>query len=240
MAIQQPFPRTIRAEVKFTTSSSISVPDRELAPLTSSDPNITGLLAALFWSNGKNMDGRWLVVDASDTLVLRRSSLTPDYLRLTTVSQPGLAPLRRRIDDLWPAFLFAYLDTAKKGHLALSKELQNRHADGQLQEPLPTHEVLAIDHQAAMSEVVSHCGNSGSGRIFQRLFAYLLGLAGYRTVTVNTIGVPDVVASDPTQENEHVEFQLTVDQSRRLVRHCRAAGDTELASRLLSQDRRLA
>ena len=225
--------------MKFTTSSSISVPDRELAPLSSSDPNITGLLAALFWSDGKKMDGRWLVVDASDPLVLRRSSLTPEYLRRAATSQPGLASLRGRIDELWPPFLAAYLDTAKKGHLALSKELQNRHAKGQLQEALPTHEVLGIDHKVAMLEVVEHCGRSGSGRIFQRLFAYLLGLVGYRTVTVNTIGVPDVVASDPTQEDEQADFRLTVEESRRLVRHCRFAGDTELASRLLLQDRRL-
>ena len=91
-----------------------------------------------------------------------------------------------------------------------------------------------------MSEVVEHSGQSGSGRIFQRLFAYLLGLVGYRTVTVNTIGVPDVVASDPTQEDEEVDLRITVEESRRLIRHCRSAGDTELASRLLSQDRRLA
>lgn len=117
---------------------------------------------------------------------------------------------------------------------------KSRHAKGQLQETLPTHEVLAIDHKAAMLEVVEHCGQSGSGRIFQRLFAYLLGLVGYRTVTVNTIGVPDVVASDPSQEDEQVGFRLTVEESWRLIRHCRLAGDTELASRLLSQDRRLA
>jgi len=240
MVIQGNLPRTIRAEVKFTGSSSISVPERELEPLTSTDPNITGLLAALFWSDGKNMDGRWLVVDASDPLVLRRSSLTPEYLRRAIISQPSLASLRRRIDDLWPAFLLAYLDTAKKGHLALSKELQSRHAKGQLQEPLPTHEVLAIDHKAAMSELVEHSGQSGSGRIFQRLFAYLLGLVGYRTVTVNTIGVPDVVASDPAQENEQVDLRITLEESRRLVRHCREAGDADLALRLLSQDRRLA
>jgi hypothetical protein len=240
MVIQGTLPRTIRAEVKFTTSGSVSVPDRELAPLRSSDPNITGLLAVLFWSDGREMDGKWLVVDAADSLVLRRSSFTPEYLRRAATSQPGLASLRRRIEDLWPPFLIAYLDTAKKGHLALSKELQSRHAKGQLQEMLPTHEVLTIDHRAAMLEVVEHCGRSGSGRIFQRLFAYLLGLVGYRTVTVNTIGVPDVVASDPAQEDEQADFRLTVEESRRLVRHCRLAGDTELASRLLSQDRRLA
>ena len=240
MAIQGTLPHIIHAEVKFTTSRSISVPDRELAPLNSNDPNITGLLAALFWSSGKKGDGRWLVVDASDPLVLRRSSLTSDYLRRTAASQPGLASLRQRIDDLWPPFLVAYLDTAKKGHLALSRELKSRHDKGQLQETLPTHEVLAIDHEAAMLEIVEHCGQSGAGRILQRLFAYLLGLAGYRSVIVNTIGVPDVVASDPTQEDERAAFRLTVEESRRLVRHCRFAGDTELASRLLSQDRRLA
>ena len=239
MIIQGTLPRTIRAEIKFTTSGSVSVPDRELAPLRSSDPNITGMLAVLFWSKARRMDGKWLVVDAADSLVLRHSSFTPEYLRRATLGQPGLALLRRRIEDLWPPFLIAYLDIAKEGHLALSKELQSRHAKGQLQEALPTHEVLAIDHKAAMSEIVEHCGRSGSGRICQRLFAYLLGLVGYRTVTVNTIGVPDVVASDPIQEDEQVDFRLTIEESWRLVRNCKLAGDKELASRLLSQDRRL-
>jgi hypothetical protein len=108
MSIQATFPHIIYAEVKFTTSRAIVVPDRELAPLNSSDPSITGLLA------------------------------------------------------------------------------------------------------------------------------------GYRSVIVNTIGVPDVVASDPAQEDGQTDFRLTVEESRRLVQHCRHAGDIELTSRLLSQDRRLA
>src|SRR5436309_15188722 len=120
MAIKAAFPRSIRAEVKFTSSGSVSVPDRELAPLCSSDPDVTGLLAVLFWSDRIKTDGRWLVVDAADSLVQRRSSFTPECLRLAAIGQPGLASLRKRIEDLWPPFLIAYLDTAKKGHLALS------------------------------------------------------------------------------------------------------------------------
>ena len=239
MEIQGTLPRTIRAEVKFTTSSSIAVPRRELEPLTTSDPNITGLLAALFWSNGHKGGGRWLMVDASDPLVLRRPSLSPDYLRRITISQPSLASLRSRIGDLWPPFLAAYLDIAKRGHRTLRRELQSRHAKGQLQEALPAHEVLEIDHEAALAEIVEHSGRPGAGIIFQQLFAYLLGLVGYRTVIVNTIGVPDVVASDPSQEDGHANFRLTVEESRRLIRHCRSVGDVELASRLLPQDRGL-
>ncbi|MGH7818859.1 MAG: hypothetical protein ACREQ9_03725, partial [Candidatus Binatia bacterium] len=75
------------------------------------------------------------------------------------------------------------------------------------------------------------------GYVFQDLFAYLLALAGYRSVRVNPVGVPDIEVSDlacdrPDPSRDRVYVALSRPELDRLTALARAAGDVALLARL--------
>src|SRR5689334_2702966 len=107
-------PTTIKAEVKLTTASGVQIAARELDALRVTDPTAAGLLAVLFWSGDREVDGRWVIVDAS-RIRSRQSescSFTKAALLLASRSRDGLGELRRHVAERWPAFLDAFKDEA--------------------------------------------------------------------------------------------------------------------------------
>ncbi len=226
-------PTTIKAEVKLTTGGGVSLAARELDALEVSDPGAVGLLAVLFVGGDRELDGRWTIVDAADyhgrngdSVSVARSPLVA-----TARTQRWLDPLRRHVDDLWPAFLQAFVGAAERGHAELVAELDGLHRDGRLRERLPRDRVLGIEHLATVKDLVRRHGESDAGRLAQDLLAYLLALAGYRKVTLNAVGVPDFVLEDCTGAElaQRVTVSLVRLDAERVAAHCRAAGDERLA-----------
>jgi hypothetical protein len=233
-------PETIRVEVKFTTTTSITVPSRELEALRATDAGTTGLIAVLFWCNDRRVDGRWLTVDVRERLgptSPRGQRWSKEDLARTTAHQPRLAAVQAHLDQWWKPFLRAFLDEAMTGREALHEELARCHADGTMEARLPGHAVLDAEHRGALADLIGHHGESTAGQVLQELFAYLLAHAGYRTVTINPIGVPDIVMSDLRPDAAaRRRVQLgTFDPTevRKLVQYCQKAGDARLAERLL-------
>src|SRR6266540_2959104 len=226
-------PTTIKAEVKLTTGGGVSLAARELDALEVSDPGAVGLLAVLFVGGDRELDGRWTIVDASDYHGRNGDSVSAarSVLVATARTQRWLDPLRRHVDDLWPAFLHAFVDAAERGHAELVAELDSLHRQGRLRERLPRDRVLGIEHVATVKDLVRHHGESDAGRLAQDLLAYLLALAGYRKVTLNAVGVPDFVLEGCTVGDpvKHVMISLVRTDAERVVALCRAAGDERLA-----------
>lgn len=234
-------PETIRVEVKFTTSTAIVVSARELEALRATDLRSTGLLAALFWCGDRRLDGRWLVVDARESLELtsRRSQRwSKDDLVRVVDHQPWLAGVLTHLDRFWKPLLHAFFDEAMAGREALHEELVRCHADGTTIKRLPGEPVLDAEHREIMTALVEHHGESIAGHVFQELFAYLLAHAGYQKVTVNPVGVPDIVVS--VLDRGEISPQLVhlgafdIADVRRLARYCRRAGDPLLAERIMA------
>ncbi|WP_437618569.1 hypothetical protein [Sorangium sp. So ce1151] len=227
-------PNTIKCEVKLTTASRVQIPARELDALRVGDSDTVGLLAVLFWCGDRNLDGSWIVIDASRIRDRQAESffVTKTILLRESQTCDGLGDLRRHITEHWPAFLYAFKEEALKGHTALVEELARRHRDGLVAERLPEHPILAVEHRATVKEIIDVHGESDAGRVMQDLFAYLLAFAGYRDVTNNAVGVPDFVLSDligTAGRAETVVVELTLDQAKRLLDLCRSAGEDELA-----------
>ena len=192
------FPAAIRIEVKTTTSEAVPLPLRELAALDTNDANEIGILAALFWCGDRNVDGRWLIADAKATF--RQRAVQTIFVPKTRMErahrgQTWLDDLKTHIADIWPPFLQAFFDDAMRGHEALCGVLKHSHENGSVAARLPTERVLDTDHRDAIQSLIDHHGESPAGHIFQDLFAYLVGHAGYATVTLNPVGVPDVTIS---------------------------------------------
>ena len=233
-------PETIRIEVKSTTGEAVPLPARELAALAVGSDNELGILAVLFWCGDRNVDGRWLIADAADSF--RRSSseitsVSKKHMERADRSQPWLDPIREHVASLWPPFLQAFFEDAMRGHEPLCEALKYAHEHGAVSARLPTERVLDIDHRDAIQALIDHHGESLAGHIFQDLFAYLVGHAGYATVTLNPVGVPDatvsglrgVVASEAS-EIDLGRFSLA--EARQLLRHCEVRGDEKLAARI--------
>jgi hypothetical protein len=226
-------PSTIKAEVKLTTGSGVSVGARELAALAVPDADAVGVIAVLFVGGDRELDGRWIIVDAADfrgrtgeTVSAARSALLA-----TARAQPWLEPIRRHVDELWPAFLQGFVDVAERGHAALVTELAALHDAGRLRERLPRDRVLAIEHVATVKALVRRHGESDAGRLAQDLLAYLLAVAGYRKVTLNPVGVPDFVLEERMADvqSSRVTLSMPCRDAERLAALCRAAGDEQLA-----------
>ena len=232
-------PDTLLIEVKFTTGMAVPVPARELMALRATGDHATGLLAALFWCGDRELDGYWLVTDAAD--LLRQCSggtlsvPRQDMLRAGR-SQPWLAPLREHLRDKWPPFLQAFLGDALDGHESLLAGLRRRHGESALAAQLPDYRILEAEHRQAVQQIVDRHGERVAGHIFQDLLAYLVSLCGYREVTVNPVGVPDVSLTDLVgAETDNGQVHLgpfSLAEARRLVDHCRATGDNELEERI--------
>jgi hypothetical protein len=233
-------PRLIKAEVKFTTGTSVSLSARELNALRETGDHGVGLVAVLFWCNDRDVDGHWLVTDASNLRVHRSTQTVTvskgDLRRANNRKEPRLCDLREHLRRCWPPFLQAFLDEAIRGRLELVEELRRCHQEQRLAERLPKYDILEADHRLGIARIVEGWGESVAGHIFQDFFAYLVAQLGYRDVTLNPVGVPDVTL---TSLDDLLEVQpvaslasLTSDELRRLTRYCHEAGDSELADRL--------
>jgi len=225
-------PRMVRAEVKFTRGRSVSLPVRELRGLVPTESGTLGIIAALFWCGDDSVDGEWLLVDAADPVISRCTSINAGQLQRACRNQSSLQALRWQVDQYWKPFLAAYCETAKSGYRVLSRELRDRLERGTLAQPLSREPILQCEHRATMKELIAALAPSGAGRVLQRLFAYLLGLIGYRTVTVNAIGVPDLEASNLVSSAGDLNLRASPEEISRLIGYCREAGDSDLAARL--------
>jgi hypothetical protein len=232
------YPPTIRAEVKVTTGRILQVGRRELSALGSSDPVSCGLLAALFWPGEPPYGGRWIVVDTAQAFGRRggRAMSAPcSSLVQAARGQPWLDDLRQNIDRWWPPMLQAFLEDALGPRAALVERLRRCHDEGTLGDQMPGHSILEIDHRRALDQIFGTLGESGAGRVLQDLFAYLLGLLGYRTITSNAVGVPDFVANDldgSALQEPSITVVMTRDEASRLVRACEAGGAPDLATKI--------
>ena len=85
---------------------------------------------------------------------------------------------------------------ALEGHTRLQAVLKERHAAGWKGELLSRDDTLDFEHRQSIALILAHHGSKVAGHIFQDLLAYLLALAGYRSVTSNPVGVPDIQLGD--------------------------------------------
>jgi hypothetical protein len=185
--------------VKFTTGTTIAVPQREREALLGNDPAVVGAVAALFWCGERDLDGRWFIVDSVESFRsarAERASLMAHDLGRIEKSQPWLRGVRDHIERKWRPFLGTFAQQALAGHEALQTELRELHHARKLPGRLIGADVLEMEHRNTLDAIIKHHGPRVAGHIFQDLLAYLLGLAGYRTVRTNPIGVPDIEVSD--------------------------------------------
>lgn len=234
------FPKALRIEVKFTTGTTIVLPARERESLLSKDQNVVGVIAALFWCGKRDVDGRWFIVDASESFRTGPSdggSLDVLDLQRLEKGQAWLAGLRDFIGRTWPSFLRGFHDEALAGHEVLKTELERLKRLGRMQQRVTKDSVLELEHRNAVREIVESLGPSVSGHIFQDLLAYLLALAGYNRVQINPVGIPDIEVSEFVDHSDVklVTLTLTQDQADRLVELSKIAGDDELANVLTDQ-----
>ncbi len=229
-------PSVLRVEVKFTTGTTISVPRREREALLRSDRAAVGAVAALFWCGERAVDGRWFIVDAAESFRSSdagATSLGVHDLRRIEKTQPWLAGVRDHVEHTWPAFLAAFGQQALSGHEALQEELSTLHRAGKLAEHVVDTDVLEFEHRSTVKAIIDQDGAAVAGHIFQDLLAYLLALAGYKTVRTNPIGVPDIEVSDLARaDTDVVRLELSQQQVEALIRLARNAGDAALAESL--------
>lgn len=237
------FPKVLRVEAKFTTGTTIAVPKREREALLSKEQDVVGVIAALFWCGIREVDGRWFVVDATESFrsgPTDGGSFSVQDLQRIEKGQVWLADVRRHVEQTWPVFLRAFLDEALAGHEALCIQLEELKKVGRLQERVTKDSVLELEHRNAVRTIINTHGAAVAGHIFQDLLAYLLVLAGYDKVQINPIGVPDIEVSDfrGDRSSDLVTITLTQEQVDRLVKLCQAAGEQGLVEALV-RNRRL-
>ncbi len=201
MARNASLPAVLRAEVKFTTGKTISVAPRERNALKPRKADEVGVVAALFWCGDRDRDGRWLMVDANEVFPSPRGTTSMDIRRMARIAkrQASLALLRNHVDLHWPRFLGAFMPQALEGHEVLKAALADAHACNSLAEHLSGDDPLELEHRERIAAILDKHGPSLSGHIFQDLLAYLLGMAGYRNVQINPVGVPDIEVSGLTE-----------------------------------------
>lgn len=253
-------PATLKIEAKFTTAASVPLTARELEALRGAEGGTKGIVAVLFSCGNESVDGRWVCVDAKDNFDAKSgnsvNATAKDFCRLEK-NQPWLNDLRQHLDNRWRPFLQAFLDQALTGHKALVAELESARRAGVLADRVSSGHVLDTDHQRAINAIVKKLGASGAGRVFQDLLAYLVALAGYETLRINPVGVPDIeltglsgrngslaspVGEAPkkrraaaTRLKERITIRLTKEQVQRITECCRQAGERELAEQIVSQ-----
>lgn len=234
------FPKALRIEAKFTTGTTIAIPQREREALLSKDQDVVGVIAALFWCGKRDVDGRWFIVDAAESF---RSgpgdggSLGVQDLQRIEKGQAWLAGVRHHVEQTWPPFLRAFRDEALVGHEVLCTELRDLKRVGRLRERVAEDPVLELEHRNGVRAIVDSHGAAIAGHIFQDLLAYLLTLAGYDRVQINPIGVPDIEVSEFRGDlsSDLVTLTLTRAQADRLVKLCQAAGEDDFVEALARQ-----
>ena len=239
-----PLPAVLRAEVKFTTGKTVSIPPRELNALLPHKEGEIGVVAALFWCGDRTFDGRWIMVDAKETFGEKQATVSIDVSTAARIAkrQTKLAPLREYVDTHWPRFLRAFLPQSMESHEMLKSELEIVHAGNGLTGRLSGDDPLDVEHREHIAGILAKHGNGLSGHIFQDLLAYLFGMAGYRSVQINPIGVPDIEVKYPdhgaaNRQNANFLVQLSSKQRMRLVALCRAAGEEDLVALLRGGDK---
>jgi hypothetical protein len=233
------WPEIIRIEVKISTREAVPLPARALESLAVTDKGEVGILAALFWCGDRNVDGRWLIADAEDTFrrsTARTISVSKARMEQANRGQPWLGELKEHVARMWPPFLQAFFNDAMQGHDALCEALQRSHEHRTVGARLTGERVLEADHRDAIRKLFEHHGESLAGHVFQDLFAYLVGYAGYANVLLNPVGVPDVTVSGFHQRDSG-DFQIelgrfSVAEVRQLLRYCEQSDDHLLAERI--------
>ncbi len=182
------WPALVRAEVKFSTASSVALSERELAPLE--PPDVTGIVAVLL-ANPDIARGEWFLVRQQDIKRrdVERASITADKLRSYAQQPDSLVPMRRHVDVHWRRFLSAFLSDLQKGQDHLKALLERNHKASRIATLLPTDDVLDLEHRENLA-VLSEDPKK-MGKAVQLLLAYVIAHAGYRSVSVNPTGVPD-------------------------------------------------
>jgi hypothetical protein len=233
------FPTTLRVESKFTTGTQITLPRREIDALLGTDRGTVGAVAALFSCGKHRTDAQWFVVDAAESF--RGGGAASFRLALEDLErierrQTWLEGVRLHVRRTWPRFLAAFRERALAGHVALLAELDSLHRTSRLAEQVAGREVLQLEHREAVRAVVTTLGEAGAGHVFQDMLAYVLALAGYRTVRVNPIGVPDIELADLALDGGREEIRLTLarEQVECLLRLTREAGEMDLTTVLLA------
>ncbi|MBI4348094.1 MAG: hypothetical protein HY553_14650 [Elusimicrobia bacterium] len=229
------FPKILKVEVKFTTKQAVGVAAREVGSIRTSDPDTQGILAALFLCGDRDVDGRWLLLDGNEGIRVTGSEaidVRKQEFLSAVHTQSHLAPLRRHAERYWPPFLQAFYDEAMAGHERLKTALESCYAAQGFAARLPRDEILEIDHLDAVRGLVDMHGESVAGNLFQDIFAYMLGHAGYRKVFLNPVGIPDVELSGLEASDGRIRLDLTPEQATRLLRQCEATGETELARQI--------
>ena len=204
-----------------------------------------GVIAVLFWNGTADPNGRWLLVDARESLRVGSAAAASfrarDLVRLDR-GQSWLAGLREHVAENWRPFLAAFAELSVLGHEALSTELAELHKSGKIREHVDGHraDVLEVDHRNSVQTIVDQLGESVAGHVFQDLLAYLLGMAGYRTVRMNAVGVPDIELSDLAGVGLEERFLVSLSraQMERVIELAQAAGDSSLVGALSDSTRR--
>jgi hypothetical protein len=229
---------TLRLECKFTTGTCVPLPLREVDSLRTSQPDSLGVVAALFWNGTRELHGGWLFVDAAESVRGRAAGTTnlseKDIVRLDK-TQPWLAGVRDEVHRRWIPFVSAFHALAMAGHERLIQELRQLHDSRQLEAQFANEnrDILENDHRKLMKAIIDAHGPAGAGRIFQDLLAYTLGSAGYRTVRLNPVGVPDIEVTDLGQPAEEcVNLTLTRTQLEALEQLASDAGKVTLVEAL--------
>jgi hypothetical protein len=237
-----PWPDTIRIEVKSTTGEAVPLPARELEALSTRSDEEVGIVAVLFWCGNRSVDGRWLIADAEDSFRKNASqtiTVSRQNMQRAHRGQTWLAELKAHVDAVWPAFLQGFHGDAMSGHEALCRVLADCHEHGTIGERLPSHRVLETDHRDSVDQIIRHFGESNAGHIFQDLFAYLVGYAGYSEVLLNAVGVPDITISGFRRSiavEQDIDLgKLPESDVQRLLSHCKSAGDEDLVNLLLER-----
>lgn len=231
-------PSALRVECKFTTSHTINLSRRELEALYIQRGNEAGIVAVLFWHGTTDPNGRWLLVDAKESVRLGSGSavsLSSRDLERLDRTQKWLYGIREYVAEYWRPFLAAFWKLSLEGHSRLCTELSTLHADGKLRDQVEDYcgSVIDIDHRNAIDVIVRQLGESGAGRVFQDLFAYLLGMAGYRIVNINPTGVPDIDLmglEHNASANGDFIISLSRDQLTRMIDLAQAAGEKLLVN----------
>lgn len=236
----------LRVECKFTTGRAISLPRRELEALYVQRENEAGIIAALFWHGAADPNGRWVLVDAKESIRPGRAAAVSfgfkDLVRLDR-TQVWLAGIREHVAENWRPFLAAFSELSLEGHDALCAALGALHAEGKLRDQVEPYrgEVLEVDHRNSIQTIVRQLGESVAGHVFQDLFAYLLGMAGYRTVRMNAVGVPDIELEglEPyTSTDDRFIVSFSREQLERVIDLAQAAGEEPMVGMLRKSMRR--
>jgi hypothetical protein len=234
-------PSLIRAEVKFTTRRTVAIPRRELESLQTGDRTQIGILAVLFLCGDKNTDGRWFISDVNELIKMASSkslNIGLNDMLQAERSQTRLKDLRNEVKELWFQMVNAYLNEALTGHSSLKEELQRRYQEQSIADRMISDDILDVEHIDTINQIVNHHGPSVSGHIFQDLFAYLFSLLGYRSITINSVGVPDVIMTGLESDNSNIFIgPISQGEAQEIIKCIEKFGNKKLLRRVQEQFR---